>query len=1292
MDQRLTSLLFRRGASARGFALVLVLSCLVLLLVVAAGLLGLAGTERRATKLYSGTIESQRLVERVVDIVTSQIQAATTEGTATAPVSWTSQPGMVRTFSGSSASKIYKLYSWGELTRNATGFTSDAVPADWASKPATFTDLNAPVNGSYPILDPSAGVNGLAITSAPGATATQAAPMPVKWLYMLKDGSLVSPSDTGGVAGADRADREIVARVAFWTDDETCKVNINTAAEGLYWDTPQAEGGRERDIARFQPVRYEVQRFPGHPAGVCLSEVFPAAGFELAAYGTNATTTFDPKVSTAMSTSANLTAAIAPRVRFGGSLEAYAASADPSSVADPIVMGASTINGTRRITAPDTDRLYASVGELLFDPARGSQHGALNFSSANATAEIAKRSFFLTAHSVAPETTLFETPKISLWPIRASANLNAAPSLTNRCDAYDKMAAFSASLPKNAAGDRDRYFFQREDPMSNNEIAGIARNAELYTYLKNLTGKTAPGFPQSLESALGAANRNSLLVQAFDMIRGTVNLSEAGLIHLSPTAPVLQVRSFGYPGNIQSSSSNSDSVGHVQSTEHDGARGFAMTPRIVRAGIGLYCEKMELLDAGGALITGNATATQLRYTLSPAVLVEAYNPLNPWGPRKQYKISARINSISGFDITAAGNGTGSGNWTTGMDGRVATIGNGSQATSPSMDVGTGSTGFTSPHLFLVRVAGSNSTTKIEPGLWGSNFTMTFPAGPVGNATTFNATISAMGNATAWGHTLDIAAGDFSLSLLDQNGNAYSSATITFDERQGLMVPNFATIVTGPSSANLTTTTNPHTAEYSFNGRWKVAHTRQQGKWYANDGDIVIAKEIAPGGQFGGDWRLACLSSTLVDTDFDYPAGANATAMRQHAFARGEDSPASHPDGNTGRIFAGVDFPAYSTANSTQQAQNWNFFRNLPTGVNGIGGAGDFTFVRSGIGAILTSPQEGGVGDTVSRAGSNFRDASFVSDWQGSFPVSHAMELTFSPNRQVYSPIQLFGGLMRRAATLAPWETLLFSDNPSSNAHPGLAGKDHLFADLFWMPVVDPYPISETFSTAGKVNLNATLEPFGNFIRRETALRAALKAIGIPEIDGSLTQTVAASAIRSYTFVNPSNWPGGNYTSTSYKNTGWTRPLDLDQTLAGIRDYLTSNGVFRSATQVCEIPLVPNGTTVANYDTFWADAGRRHTPDNLREQPYAHAYARLTTRSNTFTIHHRVQVLKKVPGTPDAQWVENQDKVVSEHRGKTIVERHLDPNATYPDYATATNPDPMTRFYKWRTLSSARFSP
>src|SRR5207249_786519 len=103
------------------------------------------------------------------------------------------------------------------------------------------------------------------------------------------------------------------------------------------------------------------------------------------------------------------------------------------------------------------------------------------------------------------------------------------------------------------------------------------------------------------------------------------------------------------------------------------------------------------------------------------------------------------------------------------------------------------------------------------------------------------------------------------------------------------------------------------------------------------------------------------------------------------------------------------------------------------------------------------------------------------------------------------------------------------------------------------------------------------------------------------------------------------------------------PISADLTLAAFEDKFKNNDIFRSATQISEVNLVPDSKAnppptpaVSNYNAmsgFWT--ANNLTGDNLREKPYVDLYPRLTTKSNVFTIHIRAQSLKKSvpPNTP-----------------------------------------------------------
>ena len=87
-----------------------------------------------------------------------------------------------------------------------------------------------------------------------------------------------------------------------------------------------------------------------------------------------------------------------------------------------------------------------------------------------------------------------------------------------------------------------------------------------------------------------------------------------------------------------------------------------------------------------------------------------------------------------------------------------------------------------------------------------------------------------------------------------------------------------------------------------------------------------------------------------------------------------------------------------------------------------------------------------------------------------------------------------------------------------------------------------------------------------------------------------------------------------------------------------------------------------------------------TGDNMREKPYNDIYPRITTKSNTYTVHMWVQALRKsstsgmskVAATAaQLSWDESKDQVIAEYRGSTTIERYIDPEDRRFD---PTNPE------------------
>ena len=262
-----------RGAdgAANGFVLIIALGALALMAILIVSLLEGATHQGRGAESAATIAREKMLADSAAALVIGQIQAASTQS----EVAWISQPGLIRTFAVAKSrqpAECYKLYSASSLTDSSgsVNFLAADVPATWNStgNQNLYVDLNAPTSTSlfsgtalYPILDPGA------LTGVQGVSSdTGAVTMPVMWLYELQDGTL-GPASNGTKANP------IVGRIAFWTDDETSKININTAGIGSSWNTPRANSTDDVAWATTQPAAGEFSRYPGHPA---MTSLFPA--------------------------------------------------------------------------------------------------------------------------------------------------------------------------------------------------------------------------------------------------------------------------------------------------------------------------------------------------------------------------------------------------------------------------------------------------------------------------------------------------------------------------------------------------------------------------------------------------------------------------------------------------------------------------------------------------------------------------------------------------------------------------------------------------------------------------------------------------------------------------------------------------------------------------------------------------------------------------------------------------------------------------------------------------------
>ncbi len=1226
----------RHSSSTAGVALVIVLSFLVLISAITLGFFSSVSTELASSKAVSNSALTRQLADSAVNVVMSQFVDATKAQAGGDAVAWTSQPGMIRTFETSGAPRdFFKLYSSDAMTVGGAGFNAAAEvpPADWNSpnNSELYTDLNAPIantNGElvYPIVDPSADgsaspgrpndgfkVSGFSISSSPGFAAGQdesavnnRAPMPVKWIYVLKDGALKAGTVSGNkvnVSGA-TATNPIVGRISFWADDETAKVNINTASEGTYWDVPRTFSmedfgqGVNYGLALAQPVQKEYQRYPGHPATTSLSAVFGSLLPVSAPYPANPKAADSAKLDPYYN--------LIPRIGAANSGGGGGSKGGSFQVA----------SGTAVFT-PDAERLYASVDELMFSPKLTGGARIPNTSNDKSPKTITKgviekAGFFITANSNAPETTLFNTPRVAVWPVMSTTS-------TNKGTAYDSLLAFCSTI-----GGKEYYFTRNpltgaRRPDLDFPIGG--RNVRLYEYLQKLTSTDIPGFGGNFlgkygPGPLGATDRDQILTSICDYIRCT-NLQDQS----TGAKPYTPLFSNGQPLG----------AGEVVPLRIGTTQGYGRFYSVTSA---------NLLFYGTAQSAGKTTKMRAVFFLGFTTPMQGLACMRSG---LKYKV---MRGLDGLQVK-------------GSDGK-----------DKDLKFRAGGTNYMdTSDLSLFHGRSVGGTESPWQAIQGKPFANSDAGGDAPNKYPF-----------------------FSFEDVDVTG--LTELALTAKQN----IPEIVVEVRTRDGDQLIQTLN-----FAFPpGNFKVpgvaggvatatfgSRTGGQYDRLVDSSDTVVSLQVAGG--FGNDPRnevdgtagdvrmTACLftaPSGRFRADKEYK---NSKVQFAHCLVQ-----------SVGEPFNGAKYGKLAPVTTYVQTNSIARQPDVPsralTGVTRMdGSAGDWDtgFGDQKDGAYINKPDEG---DTAlqDNAGGATRLPYMLGYGQG---FASATNTYFSPNRLIPSPL-MFGSIPTGVQRLQPWQTLLFHPRPEDAFHPGKSGgspKDHLIADLFWMPVVEPYAISQPFATAGKINLNYQIMPF-TYINRSTGLHAAMKSTkfaAIPVVDSSV--------------YKPLDKSGATPTAPNRRRT-----IDMPKTLADFdtkfKDSDNKKNIFKSASEICEMNLVPPEVgSSAGMGAFWTN--NKLTGDNLREKPYADLYSRLTTKSNTYTVHVRVQALKKAPGSPAGEWVAAKDKVVGEYRGASIIERYIDLNdPNLPDFAAKFVSDPndaslnIDQYYKMRVVSTKRFAP
>ena len=1342
--------------SGGGFALVIVLAMLVLLTGLVVAFFSAVTGDAGSSAVYSNDARSAQLSESAVNLVMGQIVEGTkgfkTSGGAsdyTQPLAWASQPGAIRTFDNSgSAVNVFKLYSAQSLVESGIGnFTSD-LPSTWAADTASFTDLNAPVkneagNDVYPIVDPTAqgSIEGFTITNAPTVGTTNTAPMPVRWLYQLKDGTLAASTGTGTTANVPSAtaDNPIVGRIAFWTDDETCKVNINTASEGTYWDTPRFGANLttcpfDFNLALAQPVQHEFQRYPGHPSMTSLAPVF---------FATSATAT-----GTLTLAQLNALYSLAPRISGGGSDGGSTITTSTSAYAGGMI-------------SPKKDRLYASVDEIMFSWERYNQ----NSDAGITTDSIRKRAFFLTASSRAPEVTLFNTPRVSTWPTNSSAKDSLSRPLRT---AFDNALRFCSSLGVDSTGNPLLYGFQRRDSNSSTaDWTNITRNQQILQYLQRLTAASnpIPGFGGSFETKLTAKDRDQLLVEIFDYVRCT-NIFDDNLTpntYANRTNPPVQFTygrdlhncqgfSFVTPLRVPSGFGTTVPASTAAAPDRTSYMGFGRYNTITEAGLLFICNADGSAGTTAAPIDSPSKADgydPIRRLSNQAADVAAVPPapalvknkalnglaLTPTQKRVQAMLLFKSFSPSaGFMPMAADyfieiEQVGGSFAVQGQDLGIPT---GPIDTNVSADFNNGPT--------MGGVASYRNTTLYKSLPARGCMPADSPVGGQGTYELVGApvTIDTTKPMAFTGPTKLVVR--LFRGTKSNRGDLMQTIEMNFPSTD-FPIPDLVTVGTangnnqGGNAYAMTITTAPQDwwtfhiggAVAGFPGRINYtqsdASNNKDNSASVMEGNLIRPEDtlrtLVP---YHGDYRL------LAGSHF-VPLGVFQPSL--YYFNGSNDrtgNPKALPPVPSGNVTISPDFWTVNASTQTgsnmasnnrinnatsASAGNWGFYfppasQRLVPGANygtdsyNFPEIPVFTLNGSSIVAAATYQLYGDFDNpVVGLADGPYINKPDEGNTLGPYipyyiPVGGSFAMTptfFSPARIMPGPgmlgslpVKLWSGNVAYATTNpSAWRTLLF--RPQAG-HPGAsAPADHLLLDLFWMPVVEPYAISDPLSTAGKINMNYAMAPF-SYIRRATGIVSALRSERVVVVP-----LAKANAYK------------GNGSASAATPT-YRQPIDENETLKGFdARFAAASGpnIFLSPSEICTLDLIPTGSTYPLSSTFWS-ATNSLTGDNSRERPYTTLQTRLTTKSNTFTVHYRVQVLKKVPGTSANQWVEGKDIVASEARGSTLIERYVDPNdPDIPDFATQTGGNSsrfpnlndrmnIDNYYRFRVVQSRKFAP
>ena len=1255
----------KREQAACGSSVVIVLVFVAMIMVLLLAVLGTGMQSRKQSAAIAKIQEVEALEGLPAQIIITQLQRATLPGTTAdgERLTWASQPGMIRVFGTQvptgtnrpAARMHYRLYSAPVMNSATLDLTQEAAAMNsWNVQTAAYTDLNEPVVSNqggtlvkrFPIADPAAvgRVAGFTLRSvAPGTSAVHPLPMPAAWIYVLRDGQLIMPANASGsqatfAADVVTANNPIVGRIAFWTDDESCKLNLNTSSEAAAWDMPAANTQVERGNAMNAPAAVESYRISGHPAFTSLSPVL--RNFGGAAAGSNQW----PKPD-----------------------DINPLTADSSSPCQKYLAEYQTLvpHGVSSDLVVRQDRHFATVDEFFYDPKRQPNGSSTGFLMEQGDLSMAR--FFLTTHSAAPELNPFGGPKISLWMV---------PQDTSQRTGVDRRVMAGATL--NAGTSQPYEFaFQRAANWSSTASQGssqsmsddwslVQRNAALYAWLQQLSSTSIPGCGGKFLDKYGAHSRDQLLTSMLDMLRWSANtstylppalgLAEQSAVPLTIDAPSGPTRGFGRFPTVSEvavvfafTDVERSSDGQPRDDNKDGICDRATKLRA-------FLVVNPMLPACGAFAVSPAWSVRIRM-LQHFTVGQGIGLLLPGG-----NVRNRCTLTSAFSPSGG---------STSAYACFASQFLQSDGTSKQMGmVNDPARGF--PFI-------SSGDVGLQSGMGMPGTTLRFSGGVI---------------------VVDLMDPNAPLTS-PQPGDAIHSVSMEFPD-QGIPMPSLlvSDFVNGPRSITQRFTPVMVGTEMRLpiiqrgdivrsmvlnangpaQGDARLVAARREllipdaTNWYCPHPDYgtaatpaaqlkLEAQSLRDGafmqtGQFGSSPQptRSTAGSLLANVRFAdnaipaLPVGlTGATQLNSGALGDWESGRGLLEDGpfvNRSRLQPVAYFTRGSTPVSSPTTteplsaiSSAICFGALPTGVYGDSSS--------------TTPHP----------------------WQ---------TLLFCPNPAGRSTPANQSG---QAAT----------DHPGFGSPP-----DHLWLEFFWMPASQPWPMSTDFATEGKVNLNHQLMPFTWVQRATALHGAfkgvRISAIPTTALDdqGDSAKGRSDGSPLDATFryeVDEDKTVTGLNQRLDNGDVFRTASEICEQFLVPRR--ITGHTYAGSGFS----PVDPASMQAADMTTWWNGAANsasdafEATGDNLRESPYAQLYPRLCTQSNVYGVHYRVQLLKQSRSARPNEWDETRDQVQAERRGSCVIERHLARQTSpLPDPASSSTARSLHEAQTFRILTQTPFGP